>query len=133
MATHRVEILSLDPATCVTTLRIHSYEGAFPDATAAGLFLLSESAVKAPSSPKDKVYVKLGPVVDAGLVDVMKRWEGNDYALFFAEAARFVVSFDPLDAEAPPDCMDFTLVATDARFLSHLRKGSRWDSNCPQI
>ncbi len=133
MATHRVEILSLDPAACTTTLRIHSYEAVFPDATAAGLFLLSESAVRAPSSPKDKVFVKLGAVIDARLVEVMQRWEGDDYTLFFAEAARFVVSFDPLDTDAPEACMDFKLVTTETSFLSHLRKGSRWDSNCPQI
>lgn len=139
-ATYRVEVLDLDRETLTTKLRLTKRDDdqLFPDATAAGCFLLVESASKAPSSTKDKVNVKLGKTVDARLTGAMERWlteATGHYELFFELADSFVASFDMEDSGSSDGkpWMEYTLVASEPGLLAHLSKGSRWDSTCPEI
>lgn len=122
--TAKVDSVDRTERRLVLTLTNRGQEPCWPDSTAAGLFLLLESAHYLDRDGKS-------PMKGEG--HGVERWV--DHPWLFDHAETYVEAFDPIDGSGddPDASMIFALRVTDARWLAHLRKGALWDSTCPCI
>lgn len=131
-ALYTAQITYLERGAASLRIRLTSLDDdpLFPDATAAGLFLLVESATRQAGSS----------AADARLLAVHHAFMQApvaDFALFFAHAPGLVHVFDPVDSGGEPGregaWMEFDLQVQEAALLAHLSPGQTWRSTCPDI